>query len=373
MASVIGYINSGGTTTSAVFPQGQWCRPSHKPTCCIGLYGGQTCCLCIPSTATCFIIEMWSQGGGGGGGCCCGVGSYGGQGGTYGWVACTIAGTVQTLCACVCNCSCSTCTICSGTAGQFSRVVNCAGAGQTWCVCGAAAGIWCCNPSAPWCWGGATQNPTPTGIYNTWYFWQNCSSQLAQVYNPSFSVGSVSLNCYTEVCTPGCCLVLCCTSATSITPTAITFTGCAGGTPTTVGTLSSTSGIAQTGAPVNVPIPSVLNNLWGCLCTCSCFSSPYVWMGACGWSDPAAASTPYGCLNATASSIPNAACGGGAGVGGAAYAGGDQAWLKCSFACQSCSVQCGNFPGGGGMSTWSGTAWSSPGCGAPGLILISYC
>jgi hypothetical protein len=60
------------------------------------------------------------------------------------------------------------------------------------------------------------------------------------------------------------------------------------------------------------------------------------------------------------------------GVGGAAYAGGDQAWQKCSFACSSCWVQCGNFPGGGGMSTWSGTAWGQPGWGAPGLILMSW-
>ena len=61
------------------------------------------------------------------------------------------------------------------------------------------------------------------------------------------------------------------------------------------------------------------------------------------------------------------------GVGGASYAGGDQAWQKCVFACYSCWVQHGNYPGGGGMTSWGYTAWTQPGMGAPGLILMSWC
>ena len=67
----------------------------------------------------------------------------------------------------------------------------------------------------------------------------------------------------------------------------------------------------------------------------------------------------------------------GVGVGGAAYAGGDQALIQCNLSCgnngSTCGNQNGNWPGGGGMSSHSRTSWSQPGSGAPGLILMSYC
>jgi hypothetical protein len=112
--------------------------------------------------------------------------------------------------------------------------------------------------------------------------------------------------------------------------------------------------------------------------TCGCFQPlGYVWRGACGWSDPSPGSSPAACLNGSAyfsSQIVNAACGGGMGVGGASYAGGHHAWKRYSFDCGgACWPDAGRFPGGGGMSSHSGTAWQQPGQGARGLILMSWC
>lgn len=360
MTSALGYIQSGTFSTGGggfTAPAGAWCRPKHRATCCMAISHGNSCCVCVPTTATCYVIEMWGQGGGGGGGCCCGVGSYGGQGGAYGWVACTTSGTNHILCACTCLCLCSTCGICSGTPGQFSRVYNCNGTGGVsgqWCVCGGTAGLWCCFPNAPWCWAGGTQNPTGTSAfkYNTWKLFKDCSVCLAGA--PAAAAATAAA---------GQALQFCCSTQGGLTPDTTTFTGCAACTAPSSGSGSTAANILD-------------NYIPGQLCSCSAFSSPYVWLGACGWSDAALCSGATHCLNiacANASNGPvNANCGGGMGNGGAAYAGGDQAVQKCSFACGSCWVQCGNFPGGGGMSTFSQTAWGQPGWGAPGLILISW-
>ena len=151
--------------------------------------------------------------------------------------------------------------------------------------------------------------------------------------------------------------------AQSITPTAISYTGCCAS------------------VPVNTSVVSGWNttNMWGALCACTCFTSPYVWVGACGWSDVGLSATPYSCLNsvqAQTGGIPNSACGTGVGVGGAAYAGGDQAYQPTMIGCcfsPACWVQHGNFPGGGGMSAWTQTAQGGGGFGGQGLILISWC
>jgi hypothetical protein len=353
MTSVLGYIRAG-SLPSGSGPQniaGQWCRPIHKPTCCMAVRSNGSCCLCVPTTATCFIIEMWSQGGGGGGGCCCGLGSYGGQGGSYGWVACTTSGTNHILCACVCFCDCSNCGICSGNTGQFSRVVNCNGltfgGNPCLCLCGGAQGLWCCFPSFPWNWDGGTNvgGGTHPRRYNTWLRTTSSSAVFAQAPVASSS-GGTALN-------------FCCSSSTGITPAAPTWCGCA-----------ATVGLPAVGAGSTSGIGDSFN-----CCVCASFSSPYVWLGACGWSDSTASSTPFGCLNNPSTGIANSQyCGGGSGVGGAAYAGGDQAWHNCAFQCgTNLCMQCGNFPGGGGMTTHSQTSWAQPGKGAPGLILMSWC
>ena len=355
MTSALQYIRTGvlGAAGGAFTPNaGAWCRPRHRATCCIFVYGGSSCCMCVPTSATCYVIEMWAQGGGGGGGCCCGVGSYGGQGGSYGWVTCTTSGTNHILCACACVCGpCSACQICTGNPGQFTRVINCNGLGGNgggcWCVCGGAQGLWCCFPSYPACWVGSTQNPSGANLYkyNTFRLFTQCSACLAA------APASVSSS------TAGSFLQTCCTNGAVPAVGTTTFTGCDA-------CAAPGAGGASGGSVLDAYVP-------GNLCSCSAFSSPYVWSGACGWSDGGREAGPSHCLNSN-NGIVNAQCGGGYGVGGAAYAGGDQAWQKCSFECGSCWVQCGNFPGGGGMGTWSQTAWGQPGWGAPGLVLMSW-
>lgn len=354
MANVLSYINTGSVSSGgATAIPGAWCRPQHKPTCCVAITGANSCCICVPTSATCFIIEMWGQGGGGAGGCCCGVGSYGGQGGSYGWVTCTTSATNQILCACVCQCSCMNCdTICSGSGGQFSRVYQCNSPNTTWCVCGGCPGIWCCSPTSPspWCYQGSTVvSNASVNKYNTYKFLSCYSGLLAGTVSSTAATGS-ALN-----------LQSC--AAQSITPTAISYTGCCAS------------------VPVNTSVVSGWNttNMWGALCACTCFTSPYVWLGACGWSDVGLSATPYSCLNsvqAQTGGIPNSACGTGVGVGGAAYAGGDQAYQPTMIGCcfsPACWVQHGNFPGGGGMSAWTQTAQGGGGFGGQGLILISWC
>ena len=173
---------------------------------------------------------------------------------------------------------------------------------------------------------------------NTWMFFNNCSATLAQgatASSGSCLVGCGCVNAQTTVCTN-----------TSL------WTGCS----------SQALGSAN---PLEV---SFCNR-----CACTCFSSPYVWLGNCGWSDPSTAVTAFGCLNSQ-SGPANAQCGGGMGVGGAAYAGGDQQWWnRCGFCCFQCYGAAGHFPGGGGISSGGGTAWVLPGHGASGLILISWC
>ena len=371
MANVLSYINTGSTGGAVAggytSPPGMWCRPAHKPTCCMAVYpdsfSGSACCMCVPSNATCFVIEMWSQGGGGSGGCCCGVGSYGGQGGGYGWVACTVSGQNWILCACVCNCNCASCNVCQNIIGQHSRVCQCNGGINStfWCMCGGNGGMWCCNPSAPWCWDGANQNPGnwPTGQkYNLWKHWADRSLCLAGGCSATSSSSSGPVG-----------YVWCCSSNTTCTgqttPTAPTYanstTAQGSATP---GSGSSTGGLWDTVFPKT---------------TCDCFQPlGYFWKGACGWSDPALGSSPASCYN-IANSSPSASpvngnCGGGLGVGGASYAGGHMAWKRSGWDCGgACWPDAGRFPGGGGMTAHSGTAWQQPGQGASGLILMSWC
>jgi len=355
MTSVLQYINAGkvsGGAAATTIPA-QWCRPAHKPTCCIAIQGSGSCCMCVPATATCFIIEIWSQGGGGAGGCCCGVGSYGGQGGAYGWVACTTSATNHILCACMCMCGsgycgCSICSICSGNTGQFSYVCDCSTT-VFWCLCGGCGGCWCCNPTAPnstpWCWSGSTNQAS--GYFNPYNLYNVCkcfSATLAGTGSASSSSGSS--------------LQFCCTDPGNAGPAiqSSVWAGC-----TSCAAPSAPVGGSWSGWNSTFPV-----------CACTCFSSPYIWQGACGWSD--ANGTPWTCANNFSANIVNALfCGGGAGIGGASYAGADQAWYKCAFGCSSCWQQAGNFPGGGGMSSYTASAWGQPGGGTAGQILMSYC
>jgi hypothetical protein len=190
---------------------------------------------------------------------------------------------------------------------------------------------------------------------------RNCSQYLA-----GCSSGSTATN--TGACLPFC---------------TVTGGGCF--TPGT-GTYSQ-SATYQTGICPASP--------WDCIFVkneCNCFMNPtnpgYVWYGSFGYSDPNPSASPWQCQvqNAYTTCGGTSPCTGGPfgkisencgsmmGVGGAAYAGGDQAWMNCTNnVCYSCWVQHGNFPGGGGKTSAGFTAWTQPGAGAPGLILISYC
>jgi len=241
-------------------------------------------------------------------------------------------------------------TICYGHQGQCSIVTQCNSPSNTWILNGGSCGMWCCTPSTPnpWCYQGSTvASSSNQGKYNTYLFWKNCSATLA--------VAPASTSSSSGLFLQGC-------SSQSFTNAAISYTGCC----------SCSAPVTSSFAGLNT------TQLWGCLCTCACFNSPYVWLGACGWSDVSTTSTPYACLNSTSAQtgIPNAACGFGIGVGGAAYAGGNQAFFGTSIGlCYSsgCWVQNGSFPAGGGMSAWTQTAQGTGSCGGYGLILISWC
>lgn len=360
MASVLQYINTGTTGSAAatgITMPIQWCRPQHKPTCCIMIAGSGGCCMGVPTSATCYVIEIWSQGGGGAGGCCCGLGSYGGQGGGYSYVTCTTSGQAHCLCGCVCACGsgfcgCSICSICSGNTGQFAYVCDCT-LSIKWCISGGQPGYWCCNPSSTWCWRNGSNNQTGTNLSNTYQVCRFCQSVATATSTATVTSSGTFLQL--------------CGSDAGVAPSiqANLWQGCASSSaPATPGGGSSSNWVDW-----NSTFPKT---------TCSCFTPGFIWTGACGWSDPSYTSTPSACLNNVPSGVPNSYfCGFGSGVGGAAYAGGDQAYLMCNLSCgnngSTCGNQNGNWPGGGGMSSHSRTSWSQPGSGAPGLILMSYC
>jgi len=342
MTSVLGYINTGSVGGGGVtLPQSVWCRPAHKPTGCVAIWGsGGNCCVCVPTTATCFIIEMWGQGGGGAGGCCCGDSTYGGQGGSYGWVACTTSATNHILCACTCTCLCSTCNICSGPGGQFSKVCN-QTTGGIYCVAGGGGGLWQCG-SVCCC------NNTGKSCNNTWCFYVTQNS-LALACTVAAGSGTPLTSACLNFCNAT-------TAQTAVTPAY----------SQTASTAGVSAAAAATGPLVATPF---------CVTSCTCFN--YYVQGLCGWSDTACGTgssiTPYNCLN-NQNGVPNAHCGGGTGVGGAAYAGGDQQWWnRNNFNCNQCYGRPGNFPGGGGVGSGGATAWTQPGATSYNLILISWC
>jgi len=131
-----------------------WCRPTHK-TNQFGITGGNACCICIPASATSFVIEMWGQGGGGSGSCCCMGSPYGGQAGDYAYVTCSTSNTAHTLCVCVCNCACCAPGTC-GSPGQTSIVCDCS-VNQNYTAQGGGGGCGICNfsftyASSSWNW-----------------------------------------------------------------------------------------------------------------------------------------------------------------------------------------------------------------------------
>ena len=301
-----------------------WCRPTHKPTCCIYVVGGNACCLCIPASATCFVIEMWAQGGGGAGSCCCMGACTGGQAGDYAWVVCTTSSTVHTLCACACNCTCnaSNAGLFTGSPGTLSYVTDCSVSNCYKVAASACGGSTCCNGMLPM---GAGINGTTLTV------------------NPAHSPLSIQCCCYGF------------------------WSNNWGGDGTTY---DWTTYINPWSQSKNMPFQQIQGtNAFGITCNCCpCFNF-YV-RGGCGWSDP----SQYGC---TANQPTVNYCGAGLGRGGTAYAGGLGQLCDCNSGTSgSFGGYPGNAPGGGGSSASTGTGAGScclGSCGGLSLILISYC
>lgn len=104
-----------------------------------------SCCQCIPSSASAYAYELWGQGAGGAGAMCCMWGSFGGSGGRYAAARVDYSGcsSNRQMCFCACSCYCCNCCVCNGHCGQFTRM----------CLCGLAT----CNVAGGGCQVGCTQ------------------------------------------------------------------------------------------------------------------------------------------------------------------------------------------------------------------------
>jgi len=317
-----------------------WCRPTHRTNCAY-VVGGNACCVCIPATATCFVIEMWGQGGGGAGTCCCMGACFGGQGGDYAWVTCATSNTVHTLCACACSCYCQTTTagIFTGSPGQSATVKDCDLVGSsiraTYTVAASACGgSTCCNGMIAMDSVAAGQNMTYNQAHSNLAI--NCCWQGNWTNNPNNTA-----DCY----------IYCCgyNNLFSIQAQMPFYQ------------------IQGTGYAANL----------GGFVSCSCCQNFNFYVrGGCGWSDPGLL-TQFASDNANWYNTPtNTYCGYGFGRGGAAYAGGAGQCNDCGSNSNNYFGGCGgNAPGGGGSS--ASMAYSPGSCclggqGGLSLILISW-
>lgn len=120
-----------------------------------------SCCVCIPATASKYVLEMWGQGGGGAGALCCQWGKYGGQGGSYAHktVDLSSCNCYQTLCACAYNNATRCCF--TGSPGCYSYVKNCT-TSSIYCVNGGTGGasvcFFCCGLTCNGQWATAYNN-----------------------------------------------------------------------------------------------------------------------------------------------------------------------------------------------------------------------
>ena len=314
----------------STFANRSWCRPTHR-TNCTYVIGGNACCVCVPSTATCFIIEMWGQGGGGAGSCCCMMACFGGQGGDYGWVACTTSGTTHTLCACACTCNCvsGAAGLFTGSPGQLAYVTDCSVANCYKVTNAACGGSTCCN-----------------------FNWMGITCGYGMSINPAHSNLSIQ-----------CCCAGAWTNAWCYDQGASYDAPCA----------AYINAFSPMKTMPFYQIQGTSASLVSCNC-CQCFNF-YV-RGGCGWSDPHQLVT-YASDVACWYNMPiNVYCGFGMGRGGSAYAGGAGQCCDCvGNTCMQFGGVNGNFPGGGGSSA-SGTGITGGcclgSCGGLSLILISW-
>jgi hypothetical protein len=324
-----------------------WRRPTHGANRCVVL-AGTSCCICVPSTATRVVIEMWGQGGGGAGAQQCTWGWTGGQGGSYGskvWEgddAPAATSCCITFCGCVCACDCRV-PIGNGHPGQFSRLTSCSTGNPTvggWigCVNGGVGGqVQFLNFSWPCC--SCKCNPG----YDI-----QCVGTGATGLPDAYHIACMS-TAQNSACSGG--SMVCCVASACYCATGLCSATCAG-FQHRVNEVCVVGAAGSDKLTFDQIFPKV---------NCACFDNYR--LGACGWSK---AGTPY----FTSCTIWNWCD---IGVGGAAYAGGCQekrnfslgSWAYCGFA--------GNLPGGGGKSSGAcGGGCCSGSIGGPGLILVSW-
>lgn len=337
------------TLTNLFLGNPAWNRPTHGANRCV-ILPGSCCCVCVPSTATRVVVEMWGQGGGGSGGRCCTWGGSGGQGGSYAskvWTGATApasTGTCMSFCGCVCACDCKT-PIGDGHPGQFSRLTNCntsGGAGVgSWigCVNGGAGGFQCCTATS----------------------WICCGCQ----FNPGYDIQCIGPKPAT---TPQAYQIACMSTAQNSACDGGSTQCCAGSSCyCAIGLCSATCTGFQHRFNETCIVPATSSTALFAFdqifqpVACNCFDNYR--LGACGWSK---AGLPY----LTACTIWNWCD---IGVGGAAYAGGCQEKRNFSLGNHAYCGFAGNFPAGGGKS--SGACGGGCCCGSiggGGLILISW-
>ena len=319
-------ISGSGSATRS------WCRPTHR-TNRFAITGGSSCCVCVPNTATCFVIEMWGQGGGGAGSCCCMGACFGGQAGDYAWVTCATTTTNHILCACACTCNCCTpgAGLHAGSPGQLSRVCNCTTNVLYQVAASACGGSTCCN-----------------GMI--WYNGGTCGNTLEQ--NPYHS--NLAITC----CWFG-----------------LANNNWDGDGPTYDGPSNTCK---DWWGKIHMPFRQVQGtSATNDTCNC-CQNFQFYVRGGCGWTSPTQWNTYSGPGNASCgfNQPLSSYCGVGFGRGGTAYAGGAGQCCDCNGQsnAQFGGVN-GNAPGGGGSSA-SGTGQSGGcclgSCGGLGLILISW-
>jgi len=340
----------------------RWNRPTHEVNR-VAILAGDAKCICVPSTATRVVVEMWGQGGGGSPSACCTTGIYGGQGGSYsskvfaGLCSPATMGTCILFCGCVCTCDCMAvgvlATAVCGHCGQYSWLKNCNQTGiiSNWigCTTGGLGGV-------PLCAGGNWVDTSLNSTYCHCISNNYCGLPFNSQYNTlcldidkktlyalSMSTAGNATN------TGGSCAQASCFDAATLTANTVN-------NPSSFCTNELIMNIHQNN--------NSLNNIFKCIC-CNCFDNYR--LGACGFTDfndatPLSRAGIWTCNRFSTF-----------GIGGASYAGGSQQHGSQSDGNYAFQGWGGNFPGGGGRS--SGACGGGCCCGSiggAGLIIISW-
>jgi hypothetical protein len=337
----------------------RWNRPTHEANR-DAILAGQAKCICVPSTATRVVVEMWGQGGGGASASCCTWGIYGGQGGSYSNKVFTGVnspagmGTCIFFCGCVCTCDCAA--LCAlgtnycGHCGQFSWLKNCnqTGVVANWygCTTGGIGGVPLCASAINWIDVYGNNPSTVCGLpYKSEY-----NTLCIDIYKkPVFALTNMS-NANSSSYASG--SMLCCGGASCFCAATLTSFTC-------IGTFNTNELTLNVHQKINT-----LNDIFKSV-NCNCFDNYR--LGACGFTDfnDASPLSRAGIWTCNRFSI--------FGIGGASYAGGAQQHGSQSDGNYAFQGWGGNFPGGGGRSSGAcGGGACAGSIGGAGLIIISW-